>query len=219
MKSQKAITLIQEHLDWRVTFSNVARGLGEMFAPSCEVVFHDLTHPETAVLAIYNPLSGRKVGDPATAMGWARVYDIDFPEIVQNYENKFPDGRRCRSTSIGIKNTQGEYVGALCLNLDISYLSQVHQMLGQWLSLQASPLVEVYQKNNGLQDITAFVNDYAQRHNLNVHHLNLAQRRILVQEISQQGLLAYKNAHVHLAKCLGVSRASIYNDLIKSPKV
>ncbi len=37
----------------------VAQGLGETFAPFCEVVVHDLLDPKHAVLAIHNPLSGR----------------------------------------------------------------------------------------------------------------------------------------------------------------
>ena len=44
----------------------VAQGLGETFAPFCEVVVHDLTDPGHAILSIHNNLSGRAVGDPAT---------------------------------------------------------------------------------------------------------------------------------------------------------
>ena len=40
----------------------IARGLGETFAPFCEVVVHDLSKPECAIQAIHNNLSGREVG-------------------------------------------------------------------------------------------------------------------------------------------------------------
>ena len=58
----------------------IASALGKMFAPSCEVVLHDLTHPEHAIIAIECPLSGRKIGDPATEMGLARIQDKAFPD-------------------------------------------------------------------------------------------------------------------------------------------
>ncbi|MBV5331904.1 PAS domain-containing protein, partial [bacterium] len=45
---------------------HIAQGLGETFAPFCEVVVHDLTHPEHAIMSIHNNLSGRSIGDPAT---------------------------------------------------------------------------------------------------------------------------------------------------------
>ena len=47
----------------------IAHGLGETFAPFCEVVVHDLTKPDHAILAIHNNLSGREIGDPMTELG------------------------------------------------------------------------------------------------------------------------------------------------------
>lgn len=101
----------------------IAVALGRMFPGLCEVVLHDLRDPEHAIRAIENNLSGRQIGDPATELGLARISDPDYPGVVQNYPNRFPDGRPAKSTSIGIKNAAGEYVAALCLNLDVSVLS------------------------------------------------------------------------------------------------
>lgn len=39
---------------------HIASGLGATLAPFCEVVVHDLLHPEHAILAIHNNLSGRR---------------------------------------------------------------------------------------------------------------------------------------------------------------
>ena len=40
----------------------IAQGLSETFAPFCEVVVHNLMHPQQAILSIHNNLSGREVG-------------------------------------------------------------------------------------------------------------------------------------------------------------
>ncbi|VFS61936.1 Uncharacterized protein conserved in bacteria [Leminorella grimontii] len=114
----------------------IAAALGKMFAPGCEVVVHDLTHPEHAVVAIENPLSGRKVGSPATELGLARIQDAEFPDIVQNYRNHFPDGREAKSTSIGLRNSKGEFVAALCLNLDVSLFSTMQRVLEQLTAIR-----------------------------------------------------------------------------------
>jgi predicted transcriptional regulator YheO len=98
----------------------IAEGLGAMFAPFTEVVVHDLRTPEHAILAIHNNLSGRAVGDPATELGLARIADDDFPQVLANYANRFADGRTAKSTSIGIKDSSGHYVAALCLNADVT---------------------------------------------------------------------------------------------------
>ena len=103
----------------------IVTALGRMFPGLCEVVLHDLRRPDQAIRAIESNLSGRSVGDPATELGLARIEDPEFPGIVQNYANRFPDGRPAKSTSIGIKNAAGDYIAALCLNLDVSVLSPV----------------------------------------------------------------------------------------------
>ena len=100
----------------------IAQGLGDTLAPFCEVVVHDLSKPDNAVLAIYNNLSGREIGAPATELGLARIFDPRFPQIVANYANRFADGRQVKSTSIGVKDSSGGYVAALCLNVDLSLL-------------------------------------------------------------------------------------------------
>ena len=63
----------------------VARGLGETFAPFCEVVVHDLTESHRSILAIHNNLSGRRVGDPTTELGNQRIADPDFPGRIHQH--------------------------------------------------------------------------------------------------------------------------------------
>jgi predicted transcriptional regulator YheO len=55
----------------------IAQGLGKTFAPFCEVVVHDLSHPKHAIFAIENNLSGRRIGQPVTELGLARIGDPD----------------------------------------------------------------------------------------------------------------------------------------------
>ena len=85
---------------------HIARGLGETLAPFCEVVVHDLLHPEHAILAIHNNQSGREVGAPATELGLARIADPEFPQVLANYANRYADGRPVKSTSIGIRRSR-----------------------------------------------------------------------------------------------------------------
>ncbi|RYF48082.1 MAG: transcriptional regulator, partial [Cytophagaceae bacterium] len=98
----------------------IAHGLGATFAPFCEVVVHDLLDPTHAVLAIHNNLSGRAIGHPATELGLARILDPDYQQVITNYSNQFADGRQAKSTSIGIKDSEGNYIAALCINVDLT---------------------------------------------------------------------------------------------------
>lgn len=192
----------------------IAGALGKMFAPSCEVVLHDLTHPENAIIAIESPLSGRKIGDPATEMGLARIQDCQFPDIVQNYENHFPDGRPAKSTSIGLKNSQGEYVAALCLNLDISLFNTVQRVLSQLTATDNNDApVNESLKSWKLDDIRTEINEYAAALNTQPRALSSQQRQKLIRHLSDQGMLQLRGAATAAADTLGISRVSIYNAL------
>jgi len=107
----------------------ITTALGRMFPDLCEVVLHDLRDPRHTVWTIENNISGRMPGQSATELGLARIQDPGFPAVLQNYANSFPDGRAAKSTSIGIKDSKGNYVAALCLNLDVSMLNAfTHQL-------------------------------------------------------------------------------------------
>ena len=36
---------------------------------------------------------GRRIGQPATELGLARIQDPDYPAVIANYANQFADGR------------------------------------------------------------------------------------------------------------------------------
>ena len=114
----------------------VAQGLAATFAPFCEVVVHDLLDPRHSILAIHNNLSGRDVGDPTTELGLARIADPGYPQVIANYANQFADGRQAKSTSVGIKDAAGNYIAALCLNVDLTLFRSLQSVVGQFTATE-----------------------------------------------------------------------------------
>lgn len=211
--------------------NEIARGLGETFAPFCEVVVHDLLHPDHAILAIYNNLSGRDVGSPATELGMARVTDPEFPQIVSNYANQLPDGRQIKSTSIGIKDSRGRYIAALCLNVDLSLFRGLQNvleqfgMIGALLNISESiqpgastpgqvrvDPIRIQPVGGGSETICARIDQFAALHSTTPRALKSAQRRALVRELKSAGFLNIRKSMETVAQYLGVSRATVYND-------
>ncbi|MFH9660956.1 transcriptional regulator [Streptomyces sp. NPDC017248] len=200
-----------EHLIREV--EKIAVALGRMFPGLCEVVLHDLRDPGHAVRVIENNLSGRQVGDSATELGLARIAAPEYPSVIQNYPNRFPDGRPAKSTSIGIRNAAGEYVAALCLNLDVSVLSPV--------TLALSNLVATDREHHGrpletLRDRTArelreVVESHAAERAATPRSLSREEKRALVRRLQRDGYFASRDAAQTIADLLGVSRATVYN--------
>ncbi|HCE9036903.1 helix-turn-helix transcriptional regulator [Klebsiella michiganensis] len=188
---------------------SIAEGLSETFAPFCEVVVHDLKTPEHAVISIRNNLSGRQPGDPATELGLARISSPEFPNILANYANKFPDGRPAKSTSIGIKNEAGEYVAAICLNVDMTLFRGMQNALAQFTSLSSNSVSENLE-SGGTEMIRQRIEQYAARLATTPRSLSVHDRKQLVAELKSSGLLEVRRAMETVSQHLGISRATAY---------
>ncbi|GAA4552185.1 helix-turn-helix transcriptional regulator [Amycolatopsis samaneae] len=191
----------------------IAMALGRMFPGICEVVLHDLRDPAHAVRAIENNLSGRQVGDSATELGLARIADPDYPGVIQNYANRFPDGRPAKSTSIGIKNAAGEYIAALCLNLDVSTLSPVTLALTKLVATDPehpgeTPLETLRDRTR--RELREVVETAAAERSTTPRALSREAKRDLIRRLYEDGYFDSRNAAQTIADLLGISRASVY---------
>ncbi|MFD3919326.1 transcriptional regulator [Streptomyces sp. NPDC058595] len=192
----------------------IVTAVGRMFPGLCEVVLHDLRDPEHSIRAIENNESGRSVGDPATELGIARVQDPTCPNVVQNYPNTFPDGRPAKSTSIGIRNSAGEYVAAICLNLDVSLFATVARSLHELVRTEEreQSVTETLRARTSVE-LRSLAEEFAAKQGRAPHALDSAEKRKMVRFLRDEGFLDVKNAVRTLTGILGVSRATVYNYL------
>lgn len=187
----------------------IAKGLSETFSPFCEVVVHDLGNPEHAILAIHNNLSGREIGDPATELGIARILSSEFPNIIANYANQFTDGRPVKSTSIGIKGNDGNYIAALCINIDLTLFRGMQNMINNFTQVNQNSIIENLNPN-GQDSIKHYIDHYASEHATTPRLLKTNERKEVIMQLKQKGLLDIKKSMEIVAQYLGISRASAY---------
>ncbi len=190
----------------------VAEGLAQTFAPFTEVVVHDLLDPEHAVLAIHNNLSGREVGQPATELGLARIMDPAYEQIIANYPNQLSDGRQVKSTSIGIKDSKGNYIAALCMNVDLTLFRGFQNMLSKFTAVEGSTPARETLDPASADLIRARIDEFAARVASTPRSLKPEERRSLLKELKAAGLLEVRRAMDTIAVHLGVSRATVYSD-------
>jgi predicted transcriptional regulator YheO len=179
----------------------------------CEVVLHDLRDPRHAIRAIENNLSGREVGDSVTELGLARIEDPGYPSVIQNYPNKFPDGRPAKSTSIGIKNSAGEYIAALCLNLDVSVLSPMTLALSNLVATDTEHREQALEtlRDRNARELRQAVEELAAERAAPPRSLSRQDKKALVRQLHQDGYFDSRDAAQTIADLLGVSRATVYN--------
>ncbi len=201
-------------------YVNIAQVLGEMFAPVLETVVHDLRDPEHSIIAIYNGhLTGREVGGSATDLG-RRLMEGDFPDLLVGYENESPNGQKLKSSSLAIRDEDGELIGVLGLNLDVSYFDQFRKFIEQFISSKHSEYVPTPERFNGTtpegmstpkEDIRDAVDRYVTLRNWNARTLSYADKREIVEYLYKNGYFKSRGAVTIIAKELGLTRPSVYN--------
>lgn len=95
----------------------LAKGIASQFGPNCEVVVHDLAtnDPESSIVAIENgQVTGRKVGDgPSHVVLEALRGENSQLQDHLSYLTKTRDGKILKSTTIYIRDDDGDPIGDL----------------------------------------------------------------------------------------------------------
>jgi predicted transcriptional regulator YheO len=110
-------------------YRRIVRLIGDSFPDTgIEIILHDLTNPSTALSCIKNNVTGRDIGSPATNL----VFDLKIrKELSQdklNYELNI-GARKFKCTTIPIFRDPDGLVGAICINVDVNFLTD--EVFGQ----------------------------------------------------------------------------------------
>lgn len=102
----------------------IIKGIAKQFGNNCEVVLHDLSKPlDRTIVAIENGwVTGREVGGCSTSEGLELFQKNGDIKDRYSYLTQTKDGKTLRSTSVYLKNDDGELIGSICINYDISNL-------------------------------------------------------------------------------------------------
>lgn len=200
-------------------YIDVAKVLGEMFAPVLETVVNDLSKPKHSIIAIFNgQVTGRKIGDGTTELGYRRIAKEDIPDLLINYTNESPDGRKLKCSSIAIRDENGKLLGSFCLNFDITYFSQMGTFLEQFITCTPNFFVSERDKFQGVpspqEEIRNSVRSFLVKKNWQSRN-NLAgfQKREVIRHLYREGHFNKRGAVTIVAKALAVTRPSVYSYL------
>ena len=176
-----------------------------LFHPLAEAAVHDIRRDR--VVAIWNPISGRKVGD--------RSLIDELPEyaegarVIGPYPKVLADGRAITSVSVVLLNAKGARRGLLCINFDRSPLDATIDLLTRFAAAVEERPPELFDRD-WREQIALLVDDECRTRRLRGDRLTREQRLALVRLMDERGLFATRNAAAHAGRALGVSRTTIY---------
>ncbi len=190
----------------------VAQAISQLLYPYGEVVIHNLVTGEIA--AIYNNLSKREVGDESLI---EELTDhAELPDVFPLYSKINWDGTKMKSSTAVLRDHQGNAIGLLCINLDVSKWDELHRFLGQWLgATNDHNQPEILFKDDWKEKINAYVSAYLKKEGTTLKTLSRDKKQDLVKALHQEGAFKAKHAALYVADVLDLSRATIYNYLSK----
>jgi predicted transcriptional regulator YheO len=203
----------------------IVKMLGSIVGHHIEVVLHDLTQPESSVVALANGhVSDRVLGasiltGPKEDKGFAAAVEElgtrgePVHSVIEGYSTVTSNNRPLQSATVIFRDAGGEPFAALCLNADMSNFEMAYAFLGQFLQpptkaapLQASPP----EMDVLMQEI---IQDAVRRTGKPINLMNKREKTQAVQTMQQRGLFIVKGGVERAAAALGVSRYTIYNYL------
>ena len=200
--------LLFEHLQ------RIAEGIVAVVGPHCEVVIHSFENPEHSAVYIAGNLTERKPGAP--------VPDLSFisGELTRNTADQLNytatiGTKLLQSTTNWLRDSRGEIVGALCINIDYSRLVQARDIIDAYVlsTGHISGLVVEETFARSVDDlIETSVHKFLKQEDLpSIEEIDLDDKIRIVQYLDQKRLFQIRGAINKLANLLHVSRATIYN--------
>ncbi|MCG7205013.1 helix-turn-helix transcriptional regulator [Streptomyces arenae] len=193
----------------------VVDGIVATFGSFCEVVVHDFRRPERSVVAIAGSVTGRAVGGSMSEIGMKLLAAGDQADDELNYLTRTREGKLVKSSTMVLRDSAGTAFGALCVNLDVTAVNQVHVLVGGLAGVTAVPGAPPTTTFG--DDVTAVLDSIVDARQLREHkpwdQLSRAERVELFGDLDRQGVFAVRGAVQQVAARLGISRASAYNYL------
>lgn len=122
-KKYKGDDVMDENNEFLENYKNIVKHFGKTFRNlGVEILLHNLVNPSKSLTCLENPITGRNVGDGATAL----VLDLKKRKILNqdkiNYELNI-GSRKFKCTTVPIFRKGYGLVGAICINIDVNYIS------------------------------------------------------------------------------------------------
>jgi len=200
-----------------LVISGMVKGLQQTLGPGSEVLLHNLQEPQRSVIAIAGNLTGRTIGAPATdlLLRLLRTGRTDTNPI--NYGTQTADGRQLRSSTLFIHDLNENVIGALCINIDVSQGAEIQEWLSSHIAALMTPGLEEEMEESfagSIEDVVEkAVNEALATLSKPFDKLTKPDRLRIVEMLDQQGVFLVKKSSIAVAEALGISRATLYNDL------
>jgi len=192
----------------------VGEVVARLLSPHAEVVLHDSATDRIA--AIWNPLSGREVGEPSL-LGELDELTETGRDAYGPYPKVLPDGRRLSSVSAVLRDDAGTAAYVLCVNVDRTAFETASRLLAAFAA-PVSGQPRVLFEHDWTEKLNELIAGYVQERGVPVERLSRADRVELLGRLDAAGVLNQRRSVPTVARALQVSRSALYQLLAEARK-
>lgn len=185
------------------------------FGNKCEVVLHDLTKDYNHTIAdIRNgSITHRTIGGCGSNLGLEVLRGTVVDGDRFNYVTTTQDGKILRSSSIYLKNEEGEVIGSICVNLDITETLQFEGYLRQFNQFDSfTNEEEIF-----APDVNNLLNHLIQKGQEQLGkpacEMNKAEKIAFIRFLDDKGAFLITKSGEQVCELLGISKFTFYNYL------
>jgi len=196
--------------------------LGDVLGAAYEIVLHNFKNPDASVIAIsHGELSDRKVGAPMTDLALKIFQNANGKDTVLHYSATGPQGKVFKSSTLFIRNPQGEKIGALCINMDTEYYRSAYDVLGKLCGFtDAAESREIHEhlNINSEETLELLIKKVSENSIIPPEQMNPDEKIELARQMYADGAFLYKKSVPVIAKALHISEPTMYRYLSRIKK-
>ncbi|WP_153731675.1 helix-turn-helix transcriptional regulator [Sporosarcina obsidiansis] len=198
-------------------YIRMADAIYAVFNVNCEIVIHDITKVETSLIYLKGDVTGRTVGAPTTEVILRELKkkpeDIkDLNGIITNTAR----GKVIKTSIVFIRNDKGEVLGFLGINLDITDMNRLHQMLEEMIHPESSLNDQQHDESYATHIDEVFdqiTKSTIVELGIDIENLKREDRLKFVRKLDEKGMFLIQGSIDRIAELIGVSKQTIYNSL------
>lgn len=197
----------------------------EILGEDSEILLHDISSPDSSIVALSGNLSNRKIGGPLTDMALKQIKDKQYLKnhYSTNYKSYTTDGKLCRSSSYFIKDENDTFVGMLCINVLVSNLVEMRDTLDKMIKLDSVMSVKTEETDEheklgqSIEELmTSLIDSVLDRYDEeHIKELKISEKEAIITELSDKGVFLLKGGVAGVAKRLEMSEPSVYRYISK----
>lgn len=208
-----------------IRYFPIADYIAAINGKTCEVLIHDVSDYSHSICHIVNGhITGRKVGGSITAYALELMQKEVYlnKESVTNYTGTTKNGNKIlRSSTYFIKNSEGEVIGLLCVNIDITKLLRMQESIEDLLMIpQPNGGDKSSERFDGVVDdvVKEIIDNVTLEHGLSIIDSSISEKKCLISNLEARGVFKFKGAVNSVAHVLGVSTQTVYRYLQQTNK-